>query len=274
MKNFRYDLYKMGVADVKVAPYDAMETLISSSDFCETWEKHIRDIADFKTKRNGVKTFRNTTYSAIGCLDKNDLLQETRLAFLKAYKNVNWDKLKELPEDEQQPTLWGFLKGSTMQNLDRQIREVKDGIKVPEWDTFSASKSVKENGGVNTNHLTQLFNKMDVIFAEEKYNGDIPNYQNELLGYFIDDVIEGEFPGVKNVIKKDVLRGLFGLEDELMTYKDLGEYYQKSQSTVRKVKERALDVLRQEHVKRNIAQFLWEYKISINRLDLGDYEIS
>ena len=272
MKNFRYDLYKMGVADVKVAPHDAMEVILSSKEFCEVWEKHVRDIADFKTKRNGIKTFRNTTYSAVGCLDKNDLLQESRLAFMKAYNNVKWDKLKELPEDEQQPTLWGFLKGSTILNLEAQIREVKDGVRIPEWEYKSDSKNVKENGGVISNHLTQLFNKMDVIFAEHTYSGDIPNYQNELLGYFLDDVIETEIP---KFIGRDVIKGLFGLEDDgVKSYQELSDYYLKGQSTIRTVKQRALDKLKEPHVKKAIAQFLWEYKINVNRLNLDGYEIS
>ena len=271
MKNFRYDLYKMGVADVKAAPHDAMEVLLSSKEFCKDWDKHVRDLAGFKTKKNKVKSFRNTTYSAIGCLDKNDLLQEARLAFLKAYDNVNWDKLEEIVEPERQAVLWGFLKGSTILNLENQIREVKDGIKVPKREMFLNSDSPDKKGAAISNHLTQLFDKMEVVFSEKVQDGHIPNYQNELLGYFLDEVIEAEIP---KHIGKDVLRCLFGLDDELKTYSELGEFYKVGQSTIRTVKQRALDRLKKPLVKTVIARFLDEYRIRVNGLDLEGYEIN
>ena len=264
MKNFRYDLYKMGVADTKVAPHDGVdEKLISSKEYCDTYEVYIRDIAEFKTTRDNKgrksKNFRATSYSAVGVMDKNDLIQEARFAFLHSYKLAMEKKAEG--KFENGAALWAYIKGSTMLNLDANLRALKDGIKVPEWEYRSASKTGKESNGMIANHLTQLFSKMDVIFSERVFQEEVPRYEIELLGHFLDDVIYHEIP---KQMGRDVLRSLFGLDEEMSTYSELSDYYEKGQSTIRTVKQRALDKLKQPKVKEAILDFLNAYNVKIS----------
>ena len=263
MKHFNYNLYKKGIADTKVAPSDnnlvdrdgeRYDAVISSEDFCNNYEKHIRHISGFKTTKDGRSTFRSSDYPAIGVMDMNDLIQETRAAFLHSYS------LSLGKEFDGDGARWSYIKNSTILNLEMAIRASKDGVRVPEWDYKSASKAGKEAKGNIANHLTQLFNKMEVIFSEMT-DTDITSYESEVLGFFLDDMINHAIP---KQIGRDVVRGIHGMDDNFDTYGKLSEYYRKSQSTIRSVKERAISKLREPLIKEHILDFIQSNKLNVS----------
>ena len=60
------------------------DSIMDSKTFADEWEPYIRDISLTKETKKS-KFFRPQDYASIGVLDRNDLIQEGYLAFMKAY---------------------------------------------------------------------------------------------------------------------------------------------------------------------------------------------
>ena len=237
--------------------------IISSEDFINNFIGYIEDIARFKNVK-GRKFLRSTEYAAIGIMDINDIYQEAYLAFLESYA-----KFKELDEKgkfdyedgERGAAIWTYLKKTTTLNFEIQIREKKDGVRVNQYQTF-------KNGGVNTNLLTSLFSQLEKVFANNEEEVSLTKWETDLVGAFLevhmDEYLDLTRDGNRDFKKNEraILKALYGIDQPIMTYKELSEYYDISQSTIRSVKERAVKRLRSEESKEKIANFLHEYRIN------------
>ena len=257
MKKYSYKIKRMREADMKIVRFkEEMDVLISSEDFIEKFRVYIEDMALFK-KVNGRKFMRPTQYAALGILDQNDLIQEAYLAFLEAYRLVDWEGLND---NNPGGELWSYLKKSTALNLERQLRFKKDGIRIPEREHFKTRSK-------NVNMISKLFSQIDKIFFTNQEDVALTAWETDLVGAFLevhmDDYLDLTRGGNRNLrgIEREVIKRLFGLDGVRLTYQELSDRYKVTPSTLRKVKERALKKLQEEDSSRIIADFLHEYRI-------------
>lgn len=248
----------LGVKDkdrVVITRYsDSVDAIISSEEFINTFKGYIDDIA-LRKSVDGRKYARSTEYAAIGVLDRNDLMQEAYLAFLEAYA-----KYKESKENfNHGGEIWNYLKKTTILNFERSIRGLKDGVRIPERFYF-------ENE--NLNSITALFSQIETVFSNNVEEVSLTEWETDLVGAFMDvhmdDYLDLTRMGNRDLKKNEraILKALYGLDQPRMTYAELEDYYKVSQSTIRKVKQRAIERLQTEESKEEIAVFLHEYCIN------------
>lgn len=260
MKKFSRTIRAARELDNEIGKFkEDMDVLITSERFINEFRGYIEDIARFKTA-NGKKFFRSTDYAAIGIMDSNDVYQEAYLAFFEAYNNLDWDKVGQAGEDAG-AVIWGFLKKSTVLNLEKGLRKTKDGIRVPERALFG--------GDAETNFLTKLFSRLEVVFDNNvEYEVGLTKWETDLIGSYLevhmDEFLDLTREGNRDFKKKerDIMKALYGIDQPVLTYKEVSELLKINQSTIRKVKERALTRLKSTESKYKIAHFLNEYRIS------------
>ncbi len=292
MKSYNYSTRRFidtstgfGVNDknmVKVTSYgEDMDALITSDKFISEFKGYVEDIAMFKTtKDRGTKRYRNMDYASVGILDRNDIVQESYLAFLEAY-----NKFKELdkkgkfnhPDEERGAAIWSYLKSSTAKNLEYQIREVKDGIRVPEREYSLRADSPNKTAPAEYNFITKLFGSLEAVFSNNVEEVATSKWDTDLTGYFLevhmDEFLDLTRGGKRDLMKneREVLKALYGIDQVKMTYKEVSDYYQISESTIRSVKERAIKRLKSPESKELIASFLHEYRIKTSA-DIEKYK--
>jgi len=251
MKRYSFKTRELREQDNSIVKFkEEFDVLITSEKFIEEFRGYIEDLAKFKTVK-GRKYMRSTDYAAIGCLTINDVYQEAYLAFLEAYQNV--DLSKEGGE------VWSYLKKTTVLNFERALRQKKDGIRIPEYAQ-----------GVNVNLITSLFGHLERVFAHNVNEVAVTKYDTDLIGAFLevhmDEYLDFTRGGKRDLFKKEreILKSIYGIDRPVMTYKEISDSLEVSQSTIRKVKERAIKRLQSEESKEEIAYFLHEYRISTN----------
>ncbi len=260
MKKYSFKTRELRELDAKQGVYDPLmldedkneiEYLISSKKFVDEFKGYIDDIARYKNV-GGRKFARSTEYAAIGIMDSNDIYQEAYLAFLEAYNSLDTNK--------SGGEKWNFLKKTTALNFEKQLRSKKDGIRMPERVYFDGSN--------NVNIITGLFSQLEKVFANNVQEVALTKYETDLTGSFLDihmdDYLDLTREGNRDMMKNEraIIKSLYGLDEPRMTYKEVSEYYKVGQSTVRKVKERAIKRLKSEESKTEIASFLHEYRIN------------
>ena len=262
MKKYSYRIRRMREADIRTIRFkDKFDAIISSEEFIEKFRDYVEYIAifkEFKDLKTGVKRsfIRSTEYAAIGIMDRNDMIQEAYLAFLEAYANIDWNKVDN-EADSRGAMVWTYLKKTTLLNFERSIRQHKDGIRIPEYI---------QTGTITL--VTKLFSQLEKVFSNNEADVSITKWETDLAGAFLevhmDEYLDLTRNGNRDLKKneRDVIKALFGIDQPRKTYKELSDYYDISQSTIRKVKERAIKRLQAEESKEKIADFLHEYRIN------------
>ena len=259
MKKYSYSVRRFREANKKIKFKEEMDALINSNEFIEKFQGYVEDIALFKTVK-GRKFMRSTEYAAIGIMDQNDVIQEAYLAFLEAYNNLDWDKVSETHENERGALIWSFLKKSTILNLEYQLRNKKDGVRITQYQTF-------KDGGVNTNLITTLFSQLEKVFFRNQEDVALTAWETDLTGAFLevhmDEFLDLKKSGGRNFkgIEREVLKRTYGIDGVKLTQKEISEKYNISHSTIRVIKNRALNKLKKKESKILIAEFLKEYRI-------------
>ena len=165
---------------------------------------------------------------------------------------------------ENDAAAWSYIKKTTMMNLSISIRDKKDGMRVTQWGLFQS----KKNEGNNMQSITSLFHKLDEMFMKNYEDVVTSKWETDLLGYFLevhmDEYLDLTFKGERNLkgTERTILRGLFGIDEEIKTYQELAEMLNISQSTLRSVKQRAIEKLKSNESLEKIANFTKEYRIT------------
>ena len=252
---------------------DQDDVLMTSEEFLSKYKVFIDDIALFK-EIEGKKRFRSQEYASIGIMDRNDLIQEAYLAFFNAYNDVDWNKINKSTNPEA--ALWGYLKKKTILDVNRGIRQKKDGIRLTEW---KVTQSKEAKGSINVEFITTLFARMDDIIIRNIEDTALTKYETDLLGYFLDvhldEFLDLNFKGERNWkgIERDVIKMFYGIESARLTTKEIAKAYHVSDSTIKNVVKRSLAKLRTKESMTLIANFCQEYFISTNSLAL-EYAIN
>ena len=253
MKRFSHNIRKLRNRDNKIIKFqEEMDVLITSEKFINEFKGYVEDIALYKTVK-GRKFRRSTDYAAIGIMDVNDLIQEAYLAFIEAYRGVDFSK--------DGGEIWSYLKKTTILNLEKSLRHNKDGIKVPERILFDV--------GVNTNVLTSIFGKLEEMFSKNAAEVSLTKWESDLTCAFLDmhfdSYLDLKKNGKRNLkgIERFVMRNFYGLDGPRMSSKEIGSQFGISESTVGVIKKRAIKKLKDEQSKIEIANFLHEYRIKV-----------
>ena len=242
-------------------------SIMDSKTFAQDWEPFIRDLGLVK-EANGKRYYRSQEYSSIGVMDRNDLIQEAYTCFLEVWSKIDWKKVNELPEAEQRPYIWSWVKKSTMRRINDNILALKDGIRIPHrelyYESYKDRKQTREGG--NLNNITSLFNHLERVFEKNEAETAITKWETDLLGYFLETKLDDYLDmksGKRNMmgIEREVIKRFYGIDNPVETLKEIGDYYKKDASTMRKVKQRALDKLKNDDLKIEISEFCKEYFI-------------
>lgn len=255
MKKYSFKTRELREADNKIARFNEdLDVLITSEAFMEDFRGYVEDFARYK-KVNGRKFSRSTDYAAIGIMTINDLYQEAYLAFLEAYSSYKDSK----DSFDEGGAVWAYLKKTTILNFEKSLRKNKDGIRTPERVLFS---------GVNFNVITSIFGNLEEVFVNNVEEVALSKWETDLVGMFMDvhmdEYLDLTREGNRDFKKQEraILKSLYGLDTVKLSYKEVAETYNVSQSTIRKVKERAIKRLKVEESQEKIADFLHEYRIS------------
>ena len=250
-------LTKLGVEDPK--------PIMSSKEFSEYWYKHVSQMAMFKKYDANSRKWRDTSYSSIGIMDLNDILQEASLCFLEAWKNVDWDKINEVDVVDRDKALWGFLKSSTTLRLSTHIRGNKDGMRITDHGLFKSKESVEKNKNVKA--ITSLFARLDNVLLDHEAEMAVTKHENDLIGTMLEDIMDEVLDKKSNGgqkeggIEKFVLMNIMGIDGH-MTYDELSDYFNVSKQSLMSVKKRALKKMRTPEVMSKISEFMEEYKLN------------
>ena len=115
--------------------------------------------------------------------------------------------------------IWSYLKGSTTLNLEKALRQKKDGVRVPERVLF--------NGDANLNVLTTTFGRLEEIFSKNAEEVSLTRYETDLVGAFMDvhmdDYLDLTRNGNRDLKKNEraIIKALYGLDQPRMTYAEL-----------------------------------------------------
>lgn len=247
----------------KVGDWEPNPSLImSSEEFEKYWRVYIDNIALFKETNDGKKKYRTQDYAAIGILDKNDLIQEAYTTFLEVYSKIDWEKVSEVHEEERAPFIWAWIKKTMKNRLMDNLRNQKDGIKVPHREVFNEK-------GKKIHNITGLFHMLDKMYMYKEDDLGLPRYETELIGFILEEVMDDSLDlntkgeKKKSGIEKFVLMNIMGI-DGAMTYNELSDYFGVSKQSLMSVKKRALKKLREPSVKRKISEYIKGYKIQTN----------
>ena len=255
MKKYSYTIRRKREADMKIVRFkDEADSIISSEEFINNFKVYVEDIALFKAVK-GRKFMRSTEYAAVGIMDQNDLIQEAYLAFLEAYASVNWDKV-EKEADSKGAMVWTFIKKTMILNFERNIRQQKDGVRIPEYMQIGTE-----------NLVTKLFSQLEKVFFRNQEDVALTAWETDLTGAFLevhmDEYLDLKKSGGRNFkgIEREIIKRTYGIDGVKLTLKEISEIYNVSHSTIRVIKNRALNKLKDEESKRIIADFLHEYRI-------------
>lgn len=217
---------------------DTEDSLMFTKEFAY-WAKHIMEIAHRK----------NVEYASVGILDRNDLIQLASQCFIEAYSRVNWVRINNLPVDERQKALWGFLKSSTDLKFGTRIREYKDGIKVPDREMFSRADT-KSDKEIVFDAISSLFPQltMETAFAHvEDY--DDSSYHNELLV----EILNNHFTEYLNPKERLIFEMSMGFDRDKMIAKDIAKELGTSESAIKVTKNRAMNKLKSKEAMQSLA---------------------
>jgi|TARA_R110002096_G_scaffold50642_3_gene132734 hypothetical protein len=221
MKNFNKKIYGINRKDM-----DVMDTIIPKDYF-----KMASKIANSFSK----------DYSAIGVMNINDLNQESYLALIKSWKNINWKYINTLEtQSDRNKTLSKYLSISVKGLLGDRIKDNIDGTNRPIkgiWNNKDKKRYTTGFGFISI--LFPHWFDSDII---SMIDDEVYDYDYDKLGEYLENWLKKYLP------KQHAMMGMFyGLDDIYSKPKkmaEIGHYYGMNTSSVRRQKQRLLHRLR------------------------------
>jgi DNA-directed RNA polymerase sigma subunit (sigma70/sigma32) len=234
-----------------------------------TYKFHMQEMKKFKDEdaikaqfiewpRSIANSF-NRSYSRIGVLDLNDLLQEGYYSFYKAWNNLDWDLINNSVPEERNGIIINYLKLNIKNGIKRAIAKDRDTIRIPEAYYNLRPHGDAYNGKYDDNYQIDIFlTKTFSSFFNNSYldiMDEVPDYNNEQLNLLLNDI----FDKILTSFERDVLKKSFGIDeayDKPQSIKGISEWFNKSVIWIKKTKARALDKLKEEEITEVIERFL------------------
>ncbi len=191
-----------------------------------------------------ANTFQRS-YTAIGILDVNDLIQAGNEGLVKAWNRVDWERIDASPNPQGE--LWSFLKTRVKFSIRQEINVVSNVIKIPDRMIKDASKNMKTHEKILVNIFPSFFS--EVLF-------DTPKSVEPYLSLQLEDLIVSYLDEVEHShINKDMLLMFYGIGYERMTTRELSEKFLKKEGAISKIIGRTRDKLKTKEFKTIIENF-------------------
>ena len=242
MKWYSHRAYRQHMYDMKVTK-DKNELRAAYQD----WAKVISNRFD-------------RSYSRIGVLNLQDLLQEGYVGFYKAWEKLDWKLINEVIEPERIGMITNYLKLAVKRHIIRAIARDRDTIRIPEGYYLENPMGYGEKGRLyNKNQQTDIFltRTFSSFFTPEYLDiaDDHGDYINDKLNDFLNDIMETFLSS----LEKTIIKMFYGIDepyDKPRSFIRISEYCSKSEGNVRKIKQRGLDKLKQEPIKEIITNYI------------------
>ena len=182
---------------------------------------------------------------AIGALNFQDLYQAGYVGLIQAYNKVDWERINEAPNPNAE--LWSFLKKRIKWAIRREIDKYGQFISRPINMQEEERNKLQLADHILVNVFPQFFDEELKIFDET-----ITNWDNEQLGILIDELLlkyVGDYTHVQ------IIRFFYGLDCEKLSVKEIATKYNSTPGNIRKIKQRAIEKLRNEDVEKIIKNF-------------------
>lgn len=234
-----------------------------------TYKIHLNEMKNYKDidperapyiewPRSLANSFERS-YSRIGVLDLNDLLQEGYYHFYRAWNKLDWDMINNAPDEEKNGIIINYLKINIKNGIKRAIANDRDTIRIPESYYNLRPHGDAYDGKYDANYQIDIFltRTFSSFFNHEYLDiaDEIPNYENEQLNLLIDDIMSQ----LLTKFEKDVLKKSYGIdepEDRPVSINKIAEWFNKSEIWIKKTKAKALEKLRNEDVEKTITNFI------------------
>ena len=235
------------------------------------FKQHIADMKMFKDENelrhaysSWVKTISSKfdrSYSRVGVLNLQDLLQEGYIAFYNAWNDLNWEIIGAAAVEERPALITSYLKRRIHDRIKRAIMRDRDTIRIPE------GYYVEKPYGINSEHAkyneirnTDIF--LTRTFASFFEAGDYldvaddgGDYIADILNDFLNDVMDTYLSKIEKVVIK-MFYGIDEAYDKAASQTRISEYCYKSISNIQNIKYRGLEKLKNKDVKEIIENFI------------------
>ena len=226
---------------------------------------HVEDMKHFKDDQalrsayqDWAKVISNRfdrSYTRIGVLNLQDLLQEGYVGFYKAWPKINWKMIADSPEPERIGMITNYLKLSIKRHIIRAINRDRDTIRIPdhfylESKNYGFGKKEYQTDIFLTRTFADFFNEEYMDFVD-----DSSSYLADQTNDFLNDVMDVYLTSLEKMVIK-MFYGMDEAYDKPISQKRIGEYCSKSISNVQNIKHRSLKKLQREDIKELIMNFI------------------
>ena len=199
------------------------------------------------------------SYSRVGVLDLNDLVQEGYVAFYRAWEKLDWKLIESSPVNEQPGIIINYLKLNIKNAIRRAIARDRDTIRIPEaYYTLKPHGDAYE-GKYDANYQTDIFltRTFSSFFNHEYLDviDEISDYENDRLNTVLNHVMAE----VLTPFEADIVRKYYGIDepnDQRVPISKIAEWFKKSVVWIKKSKAKAMQKLRNENVSKKLQTFL------------------
>lgn len=218
MKNFNKKIYSLNISSLEKV----------KSDIPKKYFKLAVNIANSFSKE----------YSSIGVMNVNDLMQESFLALLKSWNNIDWDYINKIDDVlDRKKAITNYLKKSITGLVKDEIKKNLDGTKKPIKGIWDNKTKTRRNDAMG--FLTVLFPHWfdtDVITLIED---EVYDYEYEKLAEFYNEWLKKHLPKYW-----EMMLMLYGIDDVYSKPKSIGEIASKFRMTTEAVKKQKQRLLK------------------------------
>ena len=211
---------------------------------------------------NNIAKKQDKSYARVGVMDINDLIQESNLALVKGWNNIDWKYINSVPKLERKNAIHGYLYKTITLSLKTAVNDKRDGIRIPDGRvSMGYSEGKQQRSGDPINIITALFpnwfgsEEMDKSYMQEH----VDDYANEQLGLFLDDLLIN----ILKITDYQIITWFYGIDmDKRMSYKEIADRLNSNHTAIQVRKKRIMDnMIKSEEVKDKIAVFLYDNDI-------------
>ena len=227
---------------------------------------HVEDMKHFKDDQvlrsayqDWAKVISNRfdrSYTRIGVLNLQDLLQEGYVGFYKAWPKINWKMIADSPEPERIGMITNYLKLSIKRHIQRAIARDRDTIRIPE--EYYKVRSGEHMGKIREYQTDIFLTQTFADFFNEEYIDfvdDSSSYLADQTNEFLNDIMNVYMSSLEKMVIK-MFYGMDEAYDKPVSQKRIAEYCSKNIDNIKKIKQRGLDKLKSEHVKEIIKNYI------------------
>ena len=218
MKNFNKKIYSLNISSLEKVKSDIPKKY-------------------FKLSVNIANSF-SKEYSSIGVMNINDLMQESFLALIKSWNNINWDYINKIEEPiDRKKAVTNYLKKSIIGIVKDEVKKNLDGTKKPIKGIWDNKTKTRRNDAMG--FLTILFPHWFDTNVLTLIEDEVYDYEYEKLAEFFNEWLEKHLPKYK-----EMMLMLYGIDDVYSKPKSISEIAIKFRMTTEAVKKQKQRLLK------------------------------